>query len=160
MGGIFISYRGDDSDTAAALIDRELTARFGHGQVFLDCRSIPVGADFAAELLGRLRACRVLLVVMGPRWLTLVDEAGKRRIDNPEDWVRREIAEAFAHGLRVIPVLLGGAMLPAADELPPEIAALCRRQYAVLRCRHTGVDLTDLARQIIEAEPELAAAHV
>lgn len=63
MSGIFINYRGEDSDTAAALIDRELAARFGGGQVFLDCRSIPVGVDFTDELLGRLRACSVLLVI-------------------------------------------------------------------------------------------------
>jgi hypothetical protein len=155
MGGIFISYRGDDSDTAAALIDRELTARFGSQHVFIDSRSIPVGADFADELLERLRACSVLLAVMGPRWLSLIDETGQRRIDNPADWVRREIAEALAHGLRVIPVLLGGATLPAAEELPADIAGLSRRQYAVLRCRHTRVDLAELVERIMEAEPGL-----
>ena len=75
MGGIFINYRGEDSQTAAALIDRELTARFGSDRVFLDCRSIPAGSDFADELLERVRACSVLLVVIGPHWLTL-DERG------------------------------------------------------------------------------------
>jgi hypothetical protein len=74
VDGIFISYRGDDSDTAAALIDRELTARFGSDMAFLDCRSIPVGVDFIDELLGQLRACSVLLVVTGA---TLV-EFGQR----------------------------------------------------------------------------------
>src|SRR5262244_4379740 len=97
MGGIFINYRGADSDTAAALIDRELTARFGSDRVFLDCRSIPAGADFAAELLGRLRACSVLVVVIGPRWLTLTNEAGQRRICDPQDWIRREITEALTY---------------------------------------------------------------
>jgi hypothetical protein len=86
-------------------------------QVFLDSRSIPAGADFAEELLGRLRACSVLVVVIGPRWLTLTDAAGRRRIDDPQDWIRREIAEAFTHGLRVIPVLTGGAALPAEADL-------------------------------------------
>jgi TIR domain len=108
MGGIFINYRGEDSQTAAALIDRELAARFGSDQVFLDCRSIPAGSDFVEELLGRVRSCSVLLVVIGPRWLTLADEAGQRRIDDPQDWLRREIVEAFAHARRVIPVLTDG----------------------------------------------------
>ena len=67
MGGVFINYRGEDSQTAAALIDRELTSRFGRESVFLDSRSIPVGVDFAEELLGRLRTCSVVLVVIGPR---------------------------------------------------------------------------------------------
>jgi len=158
VGGIFINYRGDDSGTAAVLIDRELTARFGGDLVFLACRSIPVGADFVDELLGRLRACSVLLVVMGPRWLNLVNEVGERRIDNPTDWVRREIAEALAHGLRVIPVLLDSTMLPVAEELPDDIAGLSRRQYVPLRRRHTNLDLADLVERIIQVEPDLARA--
>src|SRR5499425_3950551 len=98
MSGVFINYRGADSDTAAVLIDRELTARLGSDRVFLDSRSIPAGADFVEELLGRLRACSVLLVVIGPRWLTLTDAAGQRRIDDPRDWIRWEIAEALTGG--------------------------------------------------------------
>jgi hypothetical protein len=158
VGGIFINYRSDDGDIAAALIDRELTARFGSELVFLDCRSIPVGVDFIDELLGRLRACRVLLVIMGPRWLSLVNGVGERRIDSPTDWVRREIVEALAHGLRVIPVLLDGATLPVAEELPNDIAGLSRRQYVPLRRRHINLDLADLVERIVQVEPDLARA--
>jgi tetratricopeptide (TPR) repeat protein len=158
VGGIFISYRSEDTLTAAALIDRALTARFGSDQVFLDCRSIPVGADFAKELLGRLRTSSVLVVVIGPRWLTLTNEAGDRRIDDPEDWTRREIVEAFAHGLRVIPVLTDGVALPTEAELPDDIAGLSRRQYVSLRRRYTEVDLAFLVKRIAEAEPELTEA--
>src|SRR5262249_46849413 len=129
VSGVFVNYRGADSDTAAALIDRELVARLGSERVFLDCRSIPAGADFTEELLGWLRACSVLVVVIGPRWLTLTDKAGRRRIDDPGDWIRREIAEALSAGLRVVPVLTGGAVLPAAEDLPADIAGLSRRQY-------------------------------
>jgi NB-ARC domain/TIR domain/Tetratricopeptide repeat len=156
MGGIFINYRGADSHTAAALIDRELTARFGSDQVFLDCRSIPAGRDFGEELLDRVQACRVLLVVIGPRWLTLTDEAGERRIDDPRDWVRLEIAEALSGGLRVIPVLTDDVVLPAEADLPTEIAGLSRRQYVPLRRRYTTVDLAFLAERITEADPDLA----
>jgi tetratricopeptide (TPR) repeat protein len=155
VSGIFINYRGADSDTAAALIDRELTARFGRSSVFLDSLSIPAGADFVDELLGRLRTCSVLLVVIGSRWLTLTDAAGHRRIDDPSDWIRREIVEAFAHGLRVIPVLTDDAKLPAETELPADIAGLCRRQYVPLRRRYPTVDLDHLVARIIEAEPNL-----
>jgi NB-ARC domain/TIR domain len=156
--GIFINYRGDDSQTAAALIDSELTARFGSDQVFLDSRCIPAGTDFVDELLGRVRRCSVLLVVIGPRWLTLTNEAGQRRIDDPQDWIRREIVEAFAHGRRVIPVLMDGVTLPAETELPDDIAGLSRRQYLPLRRRHTKIDLTDLAERITEIDPVLAKA--
>ena len=71
--------------------------------MFLDSRSIPVGADFVEVLLGRLRTCSMLLVVIGPHWLTLTDQVGQRLIDSPADWVHREIREALAHGLRVLP---------------------------------------------------------
>jgi tetratricopeptide (TPR) repeat protein len=156
MGGIFINYRGEDSQTAAVLIDRELTARFGSDRVFLDCRSIPAGSDFAEELLGRVRACSVLLVVIGPHWLTLANEAGQRRIDDPMDWLRREIVEALAHGRRVIPVLTDGVDVPAEPELPGELAGLSRRQAVPLRRRFTDVDLGLLVTRIADAEPELA----
>ena len=153
MRGIFINYRGADSGTAAALIDRELTARFGRRLVFLDCMSLPVGCDFAGELLARLRTSSVLLVVIGPRWLSLAGADGRRLIDDQSDWVRREIVGAFAAGLRVIPVLTDDARLPAEVELPADIAALSRRQYVTLRRRYPAVDLDNLASKIVEAEP-------
>lgn len=156
MGGVFINYRGEDSDTAAALIDRELTAQFGSDQVFLDSRSIQVGVDFAEELLGRLRASSVLLVVIGQRWLTLTNVAGARRIDDPQDWIRREVIEALANGLRVIPVLTDDARLPSQENLPDEIAGLSRRQYVSLRRRYVPTDLALLVKRITDAEPELA----
>src|SRR5215470_1760117 len=158
LSGVFINYRGEDSDTAAALIDRELTAQFGSDQVFLDSRSIPVGADFAEELLGRLRTCSVLLVVIGRRWLTLTDAAGARRIDDPQDWIRREIVEALANGLRVIPVLTDDVRLPSERALPDDIAGLSRRQYVPLRRRYASTDLAFLVKRITDAEPELAKA--
>jgi TIR domain len=160
LGGVFINYRGEDTDTAAALIDRELAARFGSDRVFLDCRSIPAGVDFVEELLGRLQACSVLLVVIGPRWLTLTDVVGQRRIDDPQDWIRREIVEAFNRGLRVIPVLTGNVRLPAEAGLPQDIAGLSRRQYVPLRRRYTSVDLAFLVERITEADPELANVAV
>jgi tetratricopeptide (TPR) repeat protein len=158
MGGIFINYRGDDSQTAAALIDRELTVQFGSDRVFLDCRSIPAGSDFAEELLGRVRACSVLLVVIGPHWLTLTNEAGQRRIDDPTDWLRREIVEALTHGRRVIPVLTDGVNIPAEQELPDDLAGLSRRQAVPLRRRYTDLDLGFLVKRIADADPELAKA--
>lgn len=88
----------------------------------------------------------------GQRWLTLTDEAGKRRIDDPRDWVRREIVEALNHGLRVIPVLLDGVELPTEDDLPDDIAGLSRRQYVPLRRRYSKVDLADLAERITEVK--------
>src|SRR5262244_1655412 len=156
VSGVFINYRGADSETAAVLVDRELVARLGSDRVFLDSRSIPAGVDSVEELLGWLRACSVLVVVIGPRWLTLADKSGRRRIDDPGDWIRREIAEALASGLWVVPVLTGDAALPAEEDLPVDIAGLSRRQYLLLRNRHTSVDLEFMVKRITEADPELA----
>jgi hypothetical protein len=152
---VFINYRGEDSQLAAALIDRELTSRFGSDKVFLDCRSIRAGADFQKELLGRLRRCSVLLVVIGPYWLTLTDATGRRRIDDPQDWIRREIVTAFASNLWVIPVLIDQDRLPVEAELPEDIAGLARLQYLPLRRRHSRVDLDHLAQRITEVDESL-----
>ena len=138
------------------MIDSELSAWFGSDQVFLDCRSILAGTDFVEELLERLRACGVLLVVIGRQWLALTDATGQRRIDDPADWVRREIAEALNLGLRVIPVLTDDVRLPTEADLPDDLAGLSRRQYVPLRRRYTSVDLAFLVERITEADPELA----
>jgi hypothetical protein len=155
MSGIFINYRGTDSRMAAALIDRELTTRLGSDRVFLDSRSIPAGSDFVDILLTRLRSCSVLVAVIGPRWLAATDENGDRRIDNPRDWIRREIVEALSNGLRVIPVLTDDATLPTEVQLPQDIVGLSRRQFMTLRCRFAAVDLAFLVAKIFEADPTL-----
>src|SRR5262249_57836305 len=99
VGGVFINYRGRGQRHHRG-VDRPGTGGpVGSDRVFLDCRSIPAGTDFAEELLGRLRACSVLLVVIGPRSLSLTDAARRRRIDDSQDWIRRGICEAFTHGL-------------------------------------------------------------
>src|SRR5262249_43450184 len=97
-GGVFINYRGEDSHSYGALLYAELSRHFGAELVFLDSESIPAGADFVIQLLARVRGCAVLLAVVGPRWLSAADAEGRRRIDDPADWIRRELAEAFAVG--------------------------------------------------------------
>src|SRR5262249_45115017 len=125
-----------------------------------DSRSIPAGSDYAKELLERLHRCGVLLVVIGPRWLTITNEAGHRRIDDPRDWTRREIAAAFKAELQVIPVLIDQGRLPSAPELPEDIAGLARRQYLALRRRYARIDLEFLIQRIIEADKSLGDGAV
>src|SRR5262249_51832577 len=109
---VFINYRGEDSHSYGVLLYRELIGHFGEDVVFLDAESIPSGVDFAEEVLGGVGSAQVLLLVIGPRWLAATDPMGRRRIDDPADWIRRELAEAFAAGVRVIPVLTDQAELP------------------------------------------------
>jgi tetratricopeptide (TPR) repeat protein len=160
MGGVFINYRGEDSTFCAALIDHELSAHFGADMVFRDSRSIRAGEDFVDAILGNLSRCGVLLVVIGPHWLTLTDESGRRRIDTPGDWIYREIAEAFARGMRVIPILTDHADMPPEAGLPAGIAGLSRCQYLRLHYRDDEYDLAKLADKLIAVDRELAeAAH-
>jgi hypothetical protein len=95
---VFINYRGEDSAGNGAWLYTELVHQFGDEHIFLDAESIPAGADFVDELLRRVRSARILLAVIGPRWLTATDITGRRRIDDPADWIRRELVEAFAAG--------------------------------------------------------------
>jgi tetratricopeptide (TPR) repeat protein len=156
-GGVFINYRGEDSHSYGALLYTELSRHFGAELVFLDSESIPAGADFVVQLLARVRSCAVLLAVIGPRWLSAADAEGRRRIDDPADWIRRELAEAFAAGVQVIPVLTDGADLPGEADLPAEIAGLGRCQYRRLRHREASADLDRLRADLVRADPVLAA---
>src|SRR5262249_17660682 len=157
QGGVFINYRGEDSYSYGALLHAELCRRFGSGLVFLDSESIPAGADYVEQLLGQVRRARVVLAVIGTRWLIASGPDG-RRIDDPADWIRRELVEAFAAGLRVIPVLIDGADMPTAADLPDELALLARCQYRRLRHRDASVDLARLVAELAELDPELTAA--
>ena len=143
-GGVFINYRGADSRSYGALLHVELSRRFGSGLVFLDSESIPAGSDFVVEVLSGVRRARVLLAVIGSCWLTATDAAGRRCIDDPRDWIRRELVEAFAAGVRVVPVLTDDADMPREEELPADIAALSRCQYRRLRHRDAAADVTRL----------------
>src|SRR5262249_2879619 len=159
QGGVFINYRGEDSYSYGALLHAELCRRFGSGLVFLDSESIPAGADYVEQLLGQVRRARVVLAVIGTRWLIASGPDG-RRIDDPADWIRRELVEAFAAGLRVIPVLIDGADMPTAADLPDELATLARCQYRRLRHRDASVDLARLVSELADLEPDLGAAAV
>jgi hypothetical protein len=151
-GGVFINYRGEDSYSYGALLHMELSRCFGSESVFLDSESIPAGSDFVAELLSRVRRARVLLAVIGSCWLTAADAEGRRRIDDPGDWIRRELVEAFTAGVRVVPVLTDNAGMPAEDELPGDIAVLGRCQYRRLRYRDAAADLTRLVADLTEPD--------
>lgn len=157
-GGVFINYRGEDTRSYGALLYRELSRRLGDDLVFLDSESIEAGADFAQEILGRVRSCQALLAVIGPHWLTAADPSGRRRIDNPQDWIRRELVEAFVVGTRVIPVLTDEATLPTVAQLPADIAALAGRQFRRLRHRDAGMDLARIMTDLTSGDPRLADA--
>jgi hypothetical protein len=130
-GKIFISYRRDDSAAMTLGIGQYLAHEFGRRNVFIDV-DISAGSKFPLVLEHRLAKCKVLLAVIGPRWLEARNDAGKRRLDHPNDWVRLEIARALKRDIAVIPVLIGGAELPKKPDLPEDIQGLLDRQSATV----------------------------
>jgi hypothetical protein len=128
---IFLSYRRADASWPARWLADRLAVQFGADVVFQDVDSIRPGDDFATEIEAAVGACSVLLAVIGPQWLAAEGEAG-RRLDDPQDWVRLELEAAIKRGVRVIPVLVDGARMPSASELPPSLQGLARRQAVAL----------------------------
>lgn len=131
MPGLFISYRRDDQAGFAGRLADALGEAFGAENVFRDIEDIRPGDDFVVTLQKQLDGVRVVLVMIGPAWLS-ASRNGIRRLDDPDDFVRREIEAGLEAGKLVIPVLVGGALMPAEADLPPTLAGLSRRQAVVL----------------------------
>lgn len=125
MSGLFISYRRQDAAAYAGLLHRDLQQRYP-GDVFLDVASVAPGEDFAAGLRRAVSSSAVMLVVIGPQWLSATDAHGRRRIDDPSDFIRSEIGAALAQNKPVVPVLVGGARMPEFDRVPEDVRGLLR----------------------------------
>ncbi len=130
---VFISYRRDDARHPAARLYDRMARRFGRTRVFMDVDTIHHGFDFRRVLEGHLARTKVMLVVIGPGWADVADATGRRRLDDPDDFVRMEIAEALRSAPAVIPVRVDGAQMPRAEDLPEDIADLRFRQSVELR---------------------------
>lgn len=141
VSGIFISYRRQDAAPYAGRLRSDLAQRYGESSVFLDIADLTPGASWTEQLHQAVDACDLMLVVIGPRWLQATDAEGRRRVDDPEDFIRSEIAAALQLGKRVVPVLVGGASMPPEAQLPDEIAGLARRQAGELSDRRWDADL-------------------
>lgn len=124
---IFISYRRDDTAPYAGRLYDRLTAHFGAGQVFMDIDQIEPGEDFVEVIQRKVSACEIAIVLIGRHWLSSQDAEGRRRLDDPEDFVRLEVAASLDRKVRVVPVLVGGAAMPRMRDLPEAIATLARR---------------------------------
>ena len=131
---IFVSYRRNDAQRPAGRLYESLVREFSAASVFRDLDSTVPGADFAARIDECLQDCVALIAVIGPKWLSARRHRwfGPRRLHEPDDWVRREIATALERDIAVIPVLVDGARLPAADELPADLKALARHHAMAL----------------------------
>ncbi|MFJ2781303.1 MULTISPECIES: TIR domain-containing protein [unclassified Kitasatospora] len=159
MPDIFVNYRTTDEDTGATLIERELSRRFGSERVFRASKSIKVGRRFPQELLTAVRRSSVLIAVIGAHWADARTADGRRALDDPEDWTRREIVEAFESGALVVPVLIGRATRLNRRDLPAELGELADCQYRRLDTRNAEADLARIGDDLAEALPQLAEAE-
>ncbi len=124
----FVNYRTKDEGSTALAVSQHLCARLGEPNVFLDRRSIEPGTLFDDAILRSLWRSDVLVAIMGPGWLDFPGRTGGRAIDDPEDWVHRELVEALTHQVRVVPLLVGEASRLSKEDLPPVLADLVRYQ--------------------------------
>jgi TIR domain/SIR2-like domain len=162
---VFVSYRRSDSPSAARQIADALRARFGADSVFFDTRDLRPGTDWHRDIEDRVRAADVVVAVIGPQWVAIADERGRRRVIQPEeeDVVRTEIEAALRGGGRVVPVLVDGAALPSRDVLPRPFRPITSLNAVTLRHGSWDQDLealvVALAAPAPVAAPEPAAAE-
>jgi hypothetical protein len=164
---IFVNYRGSDEMWATEFVYARLTEAFGPRSVFKAGNALKPGQAYSPVLQEKAAHCPIMIVCIGPSWLSAQDADGHRRLDSRKDWVREEITIALRAGNRVIPVLLGNhdeVCVPKEDELPKELRPLVGRQAPRL-VPGGGLDLTvpNLIEKLVDLEPELghrrAALH-
>ncbi|MEU5997598.1 MULTISPECIES: toll/interleukin-1 receptor domain-containing protein [unclassified Streptomyces] len=154
MPDVFVNYRTGDGDQTATTLHNQLTARFGAGRIFRASKSIPPGAFFDEELTRGVRRSGVLLAVIGPDW---IDHPALHR---PEDWVRKELLEAFRCGIPVIPVLAGRRTeRPARNRLPRPLARLADCQTLRYDNQNDAYDIQRIGDVLTDLIPELAKAE-
>ena len=148
MARIFISYRREEASASAGRLHDRLREHFGRQNVFMDVDSIDPGIDFIEVIERTVGSCDVLIAFIGRQWLTIIEADGHRRIDNPEDFVRHEIATALKRNIRVIPVLIQGTSMPRAVELPDDLQPLTRRHALDLSDQHFHRDVNSLIEML------------
>ena len=152
-GQIFISYRREESHWSARSLHDRLSESIDRNQIFMDIDAIALGEDFVKAIETTVAKCDVLIAVIGNNWLTSKDDQGARRLDNPDDFVRTEIATALKREIRVIPVLVDDALMPRSTDLPDDLKPLVRRN--ALQISDTSFDgdcqrLVATIREVLE----------
>jgi len=149
MRAIFISYRRDDTEGHAGRLFEDLRDRFGPGAVFMDVAGIEPGRDFRRVIEQQVASCGVLLAMIGKNWLSVVDQDGRRRLDDPYDFVRLETASALKRDIPVVPVLVHDAVMPRAEQLPDDLKELAFRNSVELTHARWGSDVQLLINALL-----------
>ena len=147
MPKITVSYRRDDSEAITGRIFDRLVAHYGKSAVFRDIDNIPAGVDFRKHIDEALQETDALIVVIGRRWMGSA-KPGNSRIQDEIDPVRIEVESALKRGVAVIPVLVGGARMPTAAQLPASLEELAFRNAVRV---DTGQDFDHHADRLLRA---------
>jgi len=148
MRAIFVSYRRDDSEGEAGRLFDDLVREFSETSVFMDVAAIEAGRDFRKAIDESVATCSVLLVIIGKEWNEAKNETGRRRLDDSFDLVRLQTASALKRGIPVIPVLVHGARMPRADQLPDDLKELAYRNGVELTRARWNSDLQSLIKTL------------
>lgn len=150
--GIFISYRRSDTEGEASRLAEDLREKLVDVQIFRDVETISPGEVFPEALARALADCVVQLALIGPTWVDARDDDGKRRLDDPNDWVRQEIRQALASKVRVIPVTCRGAAPPKESALPSDIAMFAQRQAVEIDNNRWRYDVDQLIDRLVQSQ--------
>lgn len=152
--GVFISYRRADTAAYTGRLYDYLTDHFHSDRIFMDVEGIGAGERFSTALDSALASSAAVIVMIGPRWVSIEGSDGKRRLDDPADWVRIEVSTSLKRDIKVFPVLVGGASLPAARELPDCLVDLIGRNSRELSDTRWDYDAKELMRHVRAALDE------
>jgi formylglycine-generating enzyme required for sulfatase activity len=156
FSGIFVCYRRDDSSGHAGRLSDNLIAHFGDDRIFMDIDTIEPGEDFVTVIENAVASCAILIAIIGKHWLSAPGETS-RCLDDPNDFVRLEIATALKRDIRVIPLLVQGATMPKPQDLPDDLTKLSRRnalELSDLRWRHDVEQLINALERILVKREE------
>ena len=141
MRAIFISYRRNDTEGEAGRLFDDLIEEFGDNSVFMDVAAIEAGRDFRKVIDESVSTCGVLLAIVGKNWVDAKDDSGRRRLDDPTDFVRLETCSALRRDIPVVPILVRGAKMPRPEELPEDLREFAYRNSVELTHARWNSDL-------------------
>ena len=147
---IVLNYRREDTAGHAGRLYDALVREFGEERVFMDIDAIDPGVDFVEVIERAVDSCDAFVSVIGSDWLSVKDSKGRRRLDNPEDYVRMEIEAALRRDVLLIPVLVQEADMPTAEDLPASLAPFARRNALELRDASWRHDVDRFVRTLRE----------
>ncbi|HEX5151682.1 MAG TPA: toll/interleukin-1 receptor domain-containing protein [Parafilimonas sp.] len=145
---IFINYRREDTSGYAGRMFDSLAEEFGEGNIFIDVTKIDTGTDYTDVITRALDLSSYFLILIGNTWMDCKDASGNRRLDNPEDFVRKEIRLAIEKKTTIIPVLLEDTNMPSPENLPEDIREICKWQAIEVTDTRWKYDIDKLIKSI------------